>query len=52
MKYSLNPFRWLSYLVNRWKYRHNRWLHYYASVPYTKSYLKKWLRSLDKRRML
>jgi len=41
MKYSLNPFKWLLYLINRIRYRHSRWLHYYASVPYTKHYIKR-----------
>lgn len=46
MKYSLNPFKWLSYLINRIRYRHSRWLHYYASVPYSKRYIRKQLREL------
>ena len=41
MKYSLNPFRWLQYLILRRKYRYSRWLHFYASVPYNKRYVKK-----------
>ena len=46
MKYSLNPFRWLSYLVNRIRYRNSGWMNYYASVPYSKRYIRKQLREL------
>lgn len=41
MKYSLNLFRWINYLFNRIYYCRSRWLHYHASVPYTKSYILK-----------
>ena len=40
-KYSFNPFRWIAYLYYRVKYRHSRWLNYYASVPYNKRYVLK-----------
>lgn len=42
MKYSLDPFRWLSYIINRICYRNSKWVHFYASVPYNKKWFAAW----------